>query len=65
MFYLARGPLLTDNERLFKMCGPVKSLSYNDEDPNDISITFFIQKNGEQALKETAVLEINCEFDMI
>ena len=54
MFYLARGPLLTHNERTFKLCGPLRSLSYNDEDPND-SITFFIQKNGEQALKEIVV----------
>ena len=64
MFYLARGPLLTKNERIFKLCGPLRSLSYNDEDPNE-NITFFIQKNGEQALKEIVVLEISCEFDMI
>lgn len=64
MFFLARGPLLTDNERLFKLCGPLRSLSYNDEDTNE-TITFFIQKNGEQALKEIAISEINCEFDMI
>ena len=63
-FYLARGPLLTDNERLFKLCGPLRSLSYNDEDPND-SITFLIQKNGEQAKKENAISEINCKFDII
>ena len=49
---------------MLHVSGPVRSLSYNDEDPND-SITFFIQKNGEQALKEIAVSEINCEFDMI
>ena len=41
MFYLATCPLLTDNERIFKLCGPLRSLSYNDEDPND-TITFLI-----------------------
>ena len=64
MFYLARSPLLIDNERIFKLCGPLRTLSYNDEDPND-TITFFIQKNEEQALKEIAISEINCKFDMI
>ena len=64
MFYLARAPLLTDNERIFKLYGPLRSLRYNDEGPND-TITFLIQKDKEQALKEIAVSKMNCEFDMI
>ena len=64
MFSLARGPLQTDNERTLKLCGPLKSLRYNDEDPNEI-VTFFIQKNGEKSFNEIAISEINCVFDMI
>ena len=64
LFYLTRGLLLIDNEKTFKLCGPLRSLCYNDEDPIE-TVTFLIQKNGEKAFKEIAVSEINCEFDMI
>ena len=64
LFYLARDPLLTDNKRTFKLCEPLRSLCYNDEHPNETAM-FMIQKNGEKALKEIVVLEMNCEFVMI
>ena len=45
LFYLASGPLLTDNERTFKLCGPLRSLCYNDEDPNE-TVTFLHRMNS-------------------
>ena len=54
LFYLERGPLLIDNEKTFKLCGCLRSPCYSDEHPNE-TITFFVQKNGEKALKEIAI----------
>ena len=50
--------MLIDNEKTFKFYGPLRSLCYSDEHPNEIV-------KWEIALKEIVVSEINYEFEMI